>query len=50
METLSTADQETVKKMNTDRLRAKLLQAELDEDQLLAIYAEHLMSGKAEAE
>jgi len=57
MEKLSTADQEKVKKMNIDRLRAKLLEAELDEDkvmsmscdQLLATYGEHLISGKAEA-
>ena len=42
--------------MNTDRLRAKLLQAEFDEekvmsmlrDQLQAAYVEHLTSGKAE--
>ena len=57
MDKLSTADQEKVKKMNTDRLRAKLLQADYDEervmtmsrDQLLATYVEHLTSGKAEA-
>jgi len=57
MEKLSTVDQENVKKMNTDRLRAKLLQTEFEEErvmsmsrnQLLAAYAKHLMSGKAEA-
>jgi len=57
MEKLSPADQVKVKKINTDRLRAKLLQAEMDEDkvmsvsrdQLLASDAEHLMSGNAEA-
>ena len=57
MEKLPTVEQEKVRKMSTDRLRAKLLQADYDEEkviamsreQLLATYAEFLISGKAEA-
>jgi hypothetical protein len=37
MEKLSTADQEKVKKMNTDRLRVKLLQAKFDEDKVMSM-------------